>query len=72
MEMAMTTLEIEKMGTSERLAAIEMLWDALCHDDANIKSPAWHEEVLIARKQRIESGQAKFFTMDQLKERFRK
>ena len=68
----MTTLEIETMGTAERLEAIEMLWDALCHDETNIQSPAWHEEILNARRQRIESGEATFYTLEQLKERLRK
>jgi putative addiction module component (TIGR02574 family) len=68
----MTTLEIEKMGTAERLETIEMLWDALCHDETDIKSPAWHEDVLNARMQRIESGEATFLTLEQLKERLRK
>ena len=68
----MTSLEIAKMGTTERLETIELLWDALCHDESDIKSPAWHEDVLNARKQRIESGDAKFFTIEQVKERLRR
>lgn len=66
----MSITEIKNMTTSERLEAMEMLWDAICHDGDDVESPAWHAEVLAERKKRIESGEAKFYTLDQLKERF--
>lgn len=35
-------------------------------------SPQWHREVLAKREAEIESGGAKFLTIDQLKERLRR
>ena len=68
----MSITEIKNMTTVERLEAMELLWDALCHEEEEVPSPAWHELILKKRKERIESGEAKFYTLDQLKERFRR
>ena len=34
----MQTLEIEKMNTTERLQAMEVLWEALTHEKSEIES----------------------------------
>jgi len=65
------TSQIEKISTSERLQAMEQLWEALCRDHAEVSSPEWHGSVLRDRKARAEQGQAKFLTLDQLRARFR-
>lgn len=67
----MSTAEIRKMSHSERLAAMEQLWDALCHEGTELASPTWHETVLAQRKEKMESAEARFFTLDQLREQFR-
>ncbi|HBM16791.1 MAG TPA: hypothetical protein DD381_10675 [Lentisphaeria bacterium] len=64
------TLQIDKMSTTDRLQAMEELWDALCHEKHELESPSWHEEILNARKQRIKTGKAKFITLDELKKQF--
>ena len=63
----MTTTEIKKMSTIERLRAMEELWDGLCHEEQEIKSPAWHGKILEERKKKIESGEAEFISIDELK-----
>ena len=67
----MSTAEIQKMSTSERLAAMEQLWDSLCRDEPQLKSPAWHETVLAQRKEVMNSAEARFLTLDQIREQFR-
>jgi hypothetical protein len=67
----MSTAEIQKMTTSERLAAMEQLWDALCHEEAELVSPAWHEAVLAKRREKMNSVEARFFTLDQIRDQFR-
>jgi hypothetical protein len=62
----LTAIEIKKMSTIDRLKAMEALWDALTHDDA-IESPEWHKDILAERKSKIESGDAEFITIDELK-----
>lgn len=71
MFITMSTAEIENMSTSERLSAMEKLWDALCHEGTEPASPSWHQEVLDQRKERMNSSEARFFTLDQLRNQFR-
>jgi len=49
---------------------MEKLWDALCHEKNEIKSPPWHEDTLINRKEKIESGSAELLTIEGLKKQF--
>lgn len=68
----MTTAEIRSMTQAERLRLMEELWDAICHDvEEPPASPAWHEDVLKERMRKIEAGEEKFLTLDELKERLR-
>jgi len=64
--------EIKEMSTIERIRTMEMLWDALFHEDQEIESPAWHEKILKERKDRLKSGKTKFTTLEHLKNHFRK
>ena len=63
----MTITEISKMSVLERLQTMEALWDSLAHEPAGIKSPKWHEEILSDRKEKIESGNANFISLEELK-----
>lgn len=67
----MSAAEIQKMTTRERLAAMEQLWDALCHDQTEPVSPSWHDAVLAKRKEKMDSTAAHFFTLDQIREQLR-
>ena len=71
-EQTMDTSEIKKMSTTERLRAMEELWDALCHEEKEIESPAWHGEILENRRKKIEKGEAEFITLEDLKASVRK
>ena len=68
----MSIADIQKMSTEERLQTMEMLWDAISHETKEIDSPYWHKEVLDSRREKINSGDAKFYTLDQLKQRFQR
>ena len=59
--------DIEKMSVGEKLQAIDMLWNAL--DDDDVELPEWHHDVLDARVKELESGQAKYESLDALKRR---
>ena len=67
----MSISEIEKMSIPERLTAMEQLWDSLCHEEEEPESPVWHEEVLTGRKKLMDSPDAKYLTIEQLRERHR-
>ena len=61
--------QIEKMSVTERLQAIDQLWDSLTRDSDEIPLPDWHQDVLADRKARAQRGEAKFLTLDQLRSR---
>ena len=68
----MSVSEIKQMSKSERLGTMELLWEALIDDESELESPDWHAAVLAERAEKMKSPDAKFFTLDQLRERFRK
>ncbi|MDX6385010.1 MAG: hypothetical protein QOK48_2583 [Blastocatellia bacterium] len=61
--------QIEKMSATERLQAMEQIWEALSRDVGEVPSPEWHRDVLVKRKERAQSGEAKFLTLAQLRSR---
>jgi len=63
----MNTSDIKKMSRTERLAAIEALWDSLLDEESEIESPQWHRDVLEKRKRKIEDGQAEFISLAKLR-----
>ncbi len=64
--------DIERMSLSERMEAMEILWRSISKEPGRVVSPAWHGEVLQRRRAKIESGNAKFLTVAQLKKRLGK
>lgn len=60
-------IQANAMSQTERLQAMEELWDTICHDEPLPESPAWHGPVLRQRRARIESGEAEFVTLEALK-----
>jgi hypothetical protein len=63
----MNTLEIARMSTVEKLQAMEALWDSLIHEETEPKSPEWHQDILAARKRKIEGGNAEYISLKELK-----
>jgi hypothetical protein len=63
--------EIERMSVTERLQAMDQLWDSLTLHGNEIPSPEWHQDVLADRKERALSGEAKFLTLAELRSRLR-
>ena len=63
----MTIAEISKMSILERLQTMEALWDSLTREPTGIKSPKWHEKTLSDRKEKIDSGNANFMSLEELK-----
>ena len=67
----MSTADIQKMTTHERSATMEQLWAALCHEKVEPATPAWHEAVLARRKAKLNSAEARLFTLEQIRDQFR-
>lgn len=53
----MTLPELATLPLAERLRAMEMLWDSLSQDPDFDPGPAWHAELLPARRAELEQGQ---------------
>ena len=66
-----TLSDVESMSRAERLKAMDLIWSTLSGSSEDLPSPDWHGKVLEARLKEIESGAARFLTLDELKARLR-
>lgn len=64
-------LSLEKMSVSEKLRALEQIWEDLCRTPENIPSPSWHDDVLRAREKRAREGASDFNDWKDAKQRIR-
>jgi hypothetical protein len=71
-EKQMSIADIQGMTKLERIHAMEMLWESLNAETDEMPSPEWHKDVLQARRQMQDSGEATFMTLQQLKQMSRK
>lgn len=62
-------LPLNEMSVAEKLQAMEDIWNDLSQKPAEIPSPEWHADVLRARQQRINNGEAKFYDIEDAKQR---
>lgn len=67
-----TVIPLNEMSTTEKLVALDQIWDDLMRNVDEISSPEWHKEVLAARAKRIKNGEAKFLNWADAKEQLRK
>ncbi len=61
--------EVLRLNTADGLQAMEWLWASLSKEARDVESPEWHGEVLAARKAKVDSGDAQFLSVAQLKKR---
>ena len=60
------------MSCAEKLEMMELLWRSLAAQPEKVPSPEWHRTVLEERLLEMDSGSAKFLTLDELKVRLGK
>lgn len=65
------TLPLDQMTISDKLRAIEEIWEDLCRSAKDVPSPAWHADVLRARDARAKDGSAKYVDWAQAKKDIR-
>lgn len=53
-------IQLNKMTISDKLRALEDIWDDLQRTPEEIPSPSWHADVLQARERRIREGKSQF------------
>lgn len=66
------SIPLKEMTTAEKLWAVEEIWADLQRAPEDVPSPAWHADVLAAREERIQSGEARFVDWEDAKARLRK
>ena len=66
------SLQLDKMTVLEKLKTIEEIWENLTQSSDSIPSPAWHNDVLLARAGRVEEGSSHFSDWSAAKDRIRK
>jgi flagellar hook-associated protein FlgK len=59
------------MTTAEKLDAMEQLWTSLQTDASDASSPAWHEQVLDERREKLERGETVFSSLEEVRQRLR-
>lgn len=65
------TLPLSEMTIEEKLHAMEAFWEDLSRNPDRLESPAWHEDVLREREQRLAAGETSFMDWDQAKAHIR-
>ncbi len=65
------TLPLDQMTLAEKLRVMETLWADLSRNEHEFESPAWHEEVLKEREERVRSGQETFIDWETAKKQLR-
>ncbi len=63
----MDTTTLKNMSKTERLQAMEALWDSFLYEDGEIDTPKWHKEIIEERNKKIENGTAEFISIAKLK-----
>jgi len=64
-------IQLNKMTISDKLRALEDIWDDLRRTPDEIPSPSWHADVLRARERRIREGKSQFKDWTDAKRRIR-
>lgn len=65
------SLPLDQMTTEEKLRVMEDLWADLTRNEQEFQSPAWHEQVLKERAERVRSGQEAFIDWETAKKQLR-
>ena len=63
----MSLNDIENMPTAQKIHLMEALWDSLSTNDKELETPLWHKKILDQRARKLEEGNVKTYTLDELK-----
>jgi len=53
-------INIQEMTAAEKIKTMELLWDDMCRNMANVESPAWHGDLLAEREEKLQQGHETF------------
>jgi putative addiction module component (TIGR02574 family) len=60
------------MTVEEKLRAMEAIWRSLSKLEDQVPVPDWHKQFLDERQRQIDTGEATFVSLEEMKERVRK
>ena len=63
----MLSAEIVKLPVRDRMMLMEEIWDSISRKAASVPSPEWHADVLAERRAKLECGDARLITANDLK-----
>ena len=61
--------QISRMSSSERVEAMELLWESFSIEGIEYPSPDWHSKILAERSDIINAGKATWLSVDELQVR---
>ena len=65
-------LQLNSMSVAEKVQLLEQVWDNLCRESGNVRSPEWHGAILRERQKMIENGTMAISPLTEAKERLLK
>ena len=48
---------------------MDLIWESLVNESEEPESPEWHGEIVAQRLKKVESGNSKFLSLNELKDR---
>jgi len=65
-------LPLKTMTVGEKIQLLEQVWDDLCRQSGDVRSPDWHAAVLQQRQRQIEAGTMAVSPWSEAKERLQR
>jgi putative addiction module component (TIGR02574 family) len=65
-------LPLNTMSVEEKVQLLEHVWDNLCRQSGDVRSPEWHAEILNERQRQIKNGTMAVSPWSEAKERLQK
>lgn len=65
-------LPLNTMSVEEKVQLLEQVWDNLCRQSGDVRSPEWHAEILHERQRQIKNGTMAVSPWSEAKERLQK
>jgi len=59
--------EIKDLNAREKIILMNEIWESLDRQDDKIETPKWHEEILKTRITKMQNGEAKIISLEELK-----
>lgn len=62
--------EIKKLNPKEKIILINDIWESLESENMTVESPSWHKQVLNERIKKMENNEARYMSLEELKNRW--